>query len=87
MTGDTPVSASFTVTGSCPGVSKLNFYLDSNPLLADYEAPYTFVLPSDTFVDGTAVLEVEAVMRMARSAWTQHPRGGVPLHQHRRLVA
>jgi len=63
LSGDTTVTASVSVTGASPGVSKLLFYTDGDYLLSDYEAPYDFVLPSDTFADGTVILEVEAVMR------------------------
>ena len=64
VTGATTVTASFTVSGgTSPGASKLEFFLDSAHLLTDYETPYTFELPSDTFVDGQAVIGVEANMR------------------------
>lgn len=63
VSGDTTVTASVSVNGSSPGISKLRFYLDSVELLTDYEAPYEFILPTDTFVDGTVLFEVEAFMR------------------------
>ncbi|WP_299442025.1 DNRLRE domain-containing protein [uncultured Phycicoccus sp.] len=64
VTGATTVSASFTVSGgTSPGASKLEFFLGSDHLLTDYEAPYTFVLPTDTFVDGPVTIGVEANMR------------------------
>ncbi len=63
LSGDVTVSSSITVTGTSPGVSKLVFFLRSEHLLTDHEAPYSFVLPTDTFVDGSNVLHVEAVMR------------------------
>ncbi|MDH3250487.1 MAG: DNRLRE domain-containing protein, partial [Acidimicrobiia bacterium] len=61
--GDTNVAATVTVTGTDPGVQRVIFYLDAQYLLTDYEAPYTFVLPSDVFVDGLHYIEVEALMR------------------------
>ena len=64
VSGDTNVTATVSATGG-PGVAKVQFYLDSAYLLTDYESPYTFTLPTDTFVDGVSTLEVEAVMRDA----------------------
>ena len=63
LTGEQIVSASVAVTGSNPGVRRLSFYLDGQYLLVDYEAPYTFSLPTARFVDGTRSLAVEALMR------------------------
>ena len=63
VSGDTLVVASTTVSSGGPGITKLIFYFDGQYLLTDYEAPYQFTLPTDTFVDGTTTLEVEAIMR------------------------
>jgi chitodextrinase len=60
---DTTVSATVTVTGTGPGVQRMIFYLDGAYLLTDYQAPYTFTLPTAKFVDGMRTLEVEALMR------------------------
>jgi len=54
--------------GASPGVAKLIFSLTpiNQPreyLLTEYQSPYTFTLPSDKFVDGTYLLEVEALMK------------------------
>jgi PKD repeat protein len=63
LQGEQSVNATVSVTGSSPGVQKLLFYLGGEYLITDYESDYTFVLPSDHFVDGMYTLEVEAVMR------------------------
>ncbi len=61
---DTTVSGTVTVspTGAV-GVQRMVFYLDGAYLLTDYQAPYTFTLPTAKFVDGMKTLEVEALMR------------------------
>ena len=63
LTGAVTVSATATATGTSPGVQRMVFYLRGVYLLTDYQAPFTFTLRSDEFVDGTASLEVEALMR------------------------
>jgi Bacterial Ig domain/Calcineurin-like phosphoesterase len=63
VSGDTSVTATVSVTGSNPGVQKLEFYLGGEYLLTDYSSPYTFVIPTTKFVDGARLLEVEAIMR------------------------
>jgi hypothetical protein len=63
LSGDASVTATIDVTGSNPGVQKLEFYLGGEYLLTDYATPYTFVIPTTKFVDGTRTLEVEAHMR------------------------
>jgi hypothetical protein len=63
VSGDTPVQAIATATGGSPGISRMTFRLDGQDLLVDYEAPYSFALPTDTFADGTKSLSVAATMR------------------------
>ncbi len=63
LTGSETVSASVTTSGTSPGVSKLLFYLSGEYVLTDYEAPYTFVMPTSKWVDGSKTLSVQAVMR------------------------
>ena len=63
VSGNASVTATVSVTGTNPGVQKLIFYLGGEYLLTDYASPYTFVLPTTKFVDGTRSLEVEAVLR------------------------
>jgi fibronectin type 3 domain-containing protein len=62
-TGATSVSATVSVTGTSPGIRRMTFFLGGSYLLTDYQAPYTFTIPSDRFVDGQKALEVEAWMR------------------------
>ncbi|MGB0387624.1 MAG: DUF7594 domain-containing protein [Ardenticatenaceae bacterium] len=63
LSGVEEVMSSVVVSGTSPGVRRMVFYLDGEDLLTDYEAPYTFELPSDHFVDDTVALAVEARMR------------------------
>ena len=61
--GDVPISATVSVSVGGPGVSRMTFLLDGADLLVDYEPPYSFVLPSATFGDGTKELRVSAQLR------------------------
>jgi hypothetical protein len=63
LSGYAPVTATVSVTGANPGVQKLLFYLGGQYLLTDYTTAYTFILPTTKFVDGSRLLEVEAIMR------------------------
>ncbi len=64
VTGDTVVTATASTSGTTPpGTQRAVFYLDGQYLLTDYSNPYTFVLPTNRFVDGTHLLEVETLMR------------------------
>jgi hypothetical protein len=57
------VTATVSFTGSNPGVQRAYFYLDGAYLLIDFQAPYTFSLPSDHFLDGTHTLSVQMLLR------------------------
>ena len=63
LSGEQSVSGTITVTGTNPGISRAVFYLRGAYLLTDYASPYAFVLPTSRFVDGVAVIEMEANMR------------------------
>lgn len=63
LTGGTNVTASATVSGTNPGVDRLVFYLNGNYLLTDFQSPYSFSLPTTSWVDGAYTLAVEAHMR------------------------
>ncbi|HJR79383.1 MAG TPA: DNRLRE domain-containing protein [Anaerolineales bacterium] len=63
VNGNANVTATVSVTGTSPGVQKLLFYLGGEYLLTDYALPYTFVIPTTKFADGTRLLEVEVKMR------------------------
>jgi chitodextrinase len=62
-TGDQTVTATATVTGTNPGIRRMTFYMNGGYLLTDYQAPYTFVIPTTKFVDGAYTVEAEAWMR------------------------
>ena len=63
LAGDSAVSTSVSVSGINPGVQRVVFTLDGEPLLTDVEAPYDFELPTAKFADGTKTLAAEAYMR------------------------
>src|SRR5215213_6886288 len=63
ISGLKTVTATVNVTGTNPGVAKLIFYLDGGYILTDFQTPFSFVLPSTKWVDGTRLLEVEALMK------------------------
>lgn len=59
LTGNKTVTATVTVTGTNPGGTRLNFYLNSGYVLSDVSSPYTFTLPTTYYVDGSYSLQVE----------------------------
>jgi Big-like domain-containing protein len=70
VSGNITVIATVNVTGTnpVPGVQKVEFYLGGEYLLTDYSYPYTFELPTTKFVDGTRLLEAEALLRDQNSS-------------------
>jgi fibronectin type 3 domain-containing protein/predicted phosphodiesterase len=64
VSGDQSVSGTVSVTsGTNPGVIRTVFYLRGAYLLTDFTSPYTFTLQTSRFVDGTALLQMEADMK------------------------
>ena len=63
VSGLQTISTTVTTSGTTPGVAKLIFYLNGEYLLTDFQAPYTFVLPTDKRVDASYTLEVETLMK------------------------
>ena len=63
VTGNQRVTASISISGTDPHTSKVVFYLDGQYLLTDYQTPYTFLLPSANWVDGSHLLEAEVYER------------------------
>src|SRR6266508_1289648 len=63
VTGSQTITATATASGASPGINKILFYLDGQYLIVDYQAAYTFDLPTDRFVDGAHTLSAAAVMR------------------------
>jgi len=64
VTGPTAATATATFTGTAsPGIRRIVFTLDGADLLTDYQAPYTFTLPTQKFADGVKVLQVHALLR------------------------
>ena len=60
---DGTVTATINVTGTNPGVAQMIFYLNGVYVLTDFHDPWTFVLPTSQWVDGTYTLSVNAVMK------------------------
>ena len=63
ISGDTPVTENISITDGTSSTQRLVFYLNGEYLLTDFESPYTFILPTTKFIDGSYLLSVEAVMR------------------------
>ena len=63
VSGDTVVSTSVSVSGTNPGISRMAFTINGYELITDFQSPYTFILPTTKWQDGTYGIEVEAVMR------------------------
>ena len=64
VSGNMTITATVDVTiGTSPGIQKVEFYLGGEYLLTDYSFPYSFELPTTKFVDGSRLLEAEALMR------------------------
>lgn len=63
MTGNVTVTSTVTITGSSPGIRKLEFSLDGAYLLTDFQSPYTFLLPTASSVDGTHAVGVDVLLR------------------------
>ena len=61
LVGDRQVTA--TVTGAGPGVRRVIVTIDGEYLLTDFDAPYSFVLPSARWPDGPHMLGVSALLR------------------------
>ncbi len=63
LTGNVTVTAVAHVSGqSRVGVQDLEFYLDGTYLLSAFSSPYTFVLPTANWLDGSHTLSVAAQM-------------------------
>jgi len=63
LSGEVNVTSTVATIGSSPGVQRLVFYLNNEYLLTDFESNYSFLLPTQKFIDGSYVLSVVAVMR------------------------
>ncbi len=63
VSGDAQTAATVSVSGTSPGIQRVVFSLDSGYLLTDFSAPYTFLLPSAMWVDGSYTLSASASMR------------------------
>jgi hypothetical protein len=58
VSGVTPVETSVEFDGEEQRIRRLVFYLDGEYLLTEYEAPYLFDLPTETFAPGAHTLSV-----------------------------
>lgn len=63
LTGNATVTTTVKVTGSSTNAKSLVFYLNGTYLLTAFYSPYSFILPSEKWIDGKYSLSVEAVMR------------------------
>jgi chitodextrinase len=63
VSGAVQVSISTSVTGTNPGIARAIFTMNGGPLLMDYLSPYTFVLPTTKWQDGSYVISAAVYMR------------------------
>jgi chitodextrinase len=63
VSGNVNVTASISVTGTNPGVARLQFFENNYQLITDFLSPYTFSLPTTKWQDGTYIITVVAYMR------------------------
>src|SRR5436190_1174650 len=63
LSGDVTVSGSASTISGTANVQRLVFYVDGQYALTDFEAPYSFTLPTDRWVDGSHRIEVTAELR------------------------
>ena len=62
LKGNATVTTSVTISGPTSGVQHMIFELNSTYVLTDYSSPYTFVLPTNKWKDGSYTLSAIAVM-------------------------
>ena len=62
LTGTVTVTTSVSITGKTSGVQHMIFNLDSSYLLTAYKSPYTFILPTEKWKDGSHTLYAKATM-------------------------
>lgn len=62
LSGDTTVSAVVTTSPGGSGTNLVTFTLDGTYVLSDYEAPFTFRLPTSWWADGSHVLAAQAYL-------------------------
>ncbi len=65
MTGNVGVSSTVTITptNSAWGIRKLEFYLDNAYVITDFESPYSFTLPTASFLDGAHTMRADVLLR------------------------
>lgn len=63
LSGEATTSATVSITGTSPGVRRVQFTLDGGYLLTDFESPYSFLLPTASFLDGDHTVQVTAELR------------------------
>lgn len=63
LNGDAFVTVTASITGTNPGVQRIQFRLGGAYLLTSFASPYTFSLPTEKWMDGKYVLTASAVLR------------------------
>lgn len=62
LIGDVPVSATVALSGTTSSISRVTFSLGSEYVLNDFQAPYSFQLPSARWVDGARTLSAKVTL-------------------------
>ena len=63
VSGDTQVTISISVTGTNPGIARAIFSINGGKLLTDFLSPFSFVLPTTKWQDGSYTISAVAYMR------------------------
>jgi chitodextrinase len=63
VTGLVQVSISVSVTGTNPGIARAIFMMNGARLIMDFQSPYTFVLPTTKWQDGSYTVSAVTYMR------------------------
>ena len=62
LTGEVAVAATVSVSGSSTSISRVIFGMDAEYVLSDFQAPFSFTLPSPRWADGIRNLSAKVAM-------------------------
>ena len=63
VTGAVQVDISVSYTGTFPGITRVEFLINGGELITDFLSPYSFILPTTKWQDGSYNISAAAVMR------------------------
>jgi hypothetical protein len=62
VNGAVSINASVNISGKNPGISRVEFFSNDKGLISDFQSPFTFLLPSTKWQDGTYNISATAIM-------------------------